>query len=367
PTRELAAQVHQSVVDYGANMRLHSTVIFGGVGIGPQIQALRRGIDILVATPGRLLDHVGQGTLDLSRIETLVLDEADRMLDIGFYDDIVKIISHMPKQRQSLLFSATMPPKIRELAGIILNNPDEISISISKPAEGVLQVAYLVHEEQKIRLVTNLLADKPNYKSILVFTSTKRKVNEIVRALIRKGIPCEGISSDLEQKEREEVLMNFKSKKTRILVATDVLSRGIDIKDINLVINFDVPGDAEDYVHRIGRTARADTTGVAITFINPDDMRKFARIEQLIEREIVKSPLPEELGEAPVWNPRSSGGGRSGGGRSGGGSRGKGGGRSGGPRGGGGRSGGSDRSGGGRSGGGGGAPRGGGGRSGGNR
>ncbi|MBK7343407.1 MAG: DEAD/DEAH box helicase, partial [Saprospiraceae bacterium] len=336
-------------------------------------RALQGGADIVVATPGKLISHLNMGYVKFDRLEFLVLDEADRMLDIGFYDDIVKIISHMPKKRQSLLFSATMPPKIRELAGIILNNPDEISISISKPAEGVLQVAYLAHEEQKIPLVTNLLADKPNYKSILIFTSTKRKVNEIARALIRKGIPCDGISSDLEQKEREEVLMNFKSKKTRILVATDVLSRGIDIKDINLVINFDVPGDAEDYVHRIGRTARADTTGVAITFINPDDMRKFARIEQLIEREIIKSPLPDGLGEAPAWDPRSSGGGRgggrSGGGRSGGGFRGKsgGGGRSGGPRGGGNRSGGPGHSGGGRSGGGGSAPRRGGGRSGGNR
>jgi superfamily II DNA/RNA helicase len=178
----------------------------------------------------------------------------------------------------------------------------------------VLQVAYLAYEEQKIRLVTNLLAGKTNYKSILIFSSTKRKVSDIVSALKRNNIPSEGISSDLEQKQREDVLMRFKSKQTRILVATDVLSRGIDIKDINLVINFDVPGDAEDYVHRIGRTARADTTGVAITLINPDDMRKFSRIEKLIERDILKTPLPAELGEGPVWDPKSSGTGRRGGG-----------------------------------------------------
>ena len=376
PTRELAIQIDQQVQGLGYFSGLSTLLLYGGSDgsdWATQKRALQGGADIVVATPGKLISHLNMGYVKFDRLEFLVLDEADRMLDIGFYDDIVKIISHMPKKRQSLLFSATMPPKIRELAGIILNNPDEISISISKPAEGVLQVAYLAHEEQKIPLVINLLADKPNYKSILIFTSTKRKVNEIARALNRKGIPCDGISSDLEQKEREEVLMNFKSKKTRILVATDVLSRGIDIKDINLVINFDVPGDAEDYVHRIGRTARADTTGVAITFINPDDMRKFARIEQLIEREIIKSPLPDGLGEAPAWDPRSSGGGRgggrSGGGRSGGGFRGKsgGGGRSGGPRGGGNRSGGPGHSGGGRSGGGGSAPRGGGGRSGGNR
>lgn len=371
PTRELAIQIDQQVQGLGYFSGLSTLLLYGGSDgsdWATQKRALQGGADIVVATPGKLISHLNMGYVKFDRLEFLVLDEADRMLDIGFYDDIVKIISHMPKKRQSLLFSATMPPKIRELAGIILNNPDEISISISKPAEGVLQVAYLAHEEQKIPLVINLLADKPNYKSILIFTSTKRKVNEIARALNRKGIPCDGISSDLEQKEREEVLMNFKSKKTRILVATDVLSRGIDIKDINLVINFDVPGDAEDYVHRIGRTARADTTGVAITFINPDDMRKFARIEQLIEREIIKSPLPDGLGEAPAWDPRSSGGGR-GGGRSGGGFRGKGGGggRSGGPRGGSNRSGGPGHSGGGRSGGGGSAPRGGGGRSGGNR
>jgi superfamily II DNA/RNA helicase len=284
------------------------------------------------------------------------------MLDIGFHEDILKIISFIPKKRQSLLFSATMPPKIRELASLILHEPDQISLAISKPAEGVLQVAYLAYEEQKIRLVTNLLADKPNYKSILVFSSTKRKVGDIVNALRRKGIPSEGISSDLEQKEREEVLMRFKSKQTRILVATDVLSRGIDIKDINLVINFDVPGDAEDYVHRIGRTARADTTGVAITLINPDDMRKFSRIEKLIERDILKTPLPAELGEGPVWDPKSAGTGRGGGGgRSGGGGGRPGGGR---PGGGTGRSGGGPgRTGGGSSGGG--RPGGGSGRSGG--
>ena len=330
PTRELAIQIDQQVQGLSYFSGISTLLLYGGSDgsdWATQKRGLQGGADIVVATPGKLISHLNMGYVKFDRIEFLILDEADRMLDIGFYEDIIKIISHIPKKRQSLLFSATFAPRIRELASLILTDPEEISIAISKPAEGVLQAAYVAYEEQKIRLVIHLIADKPNYRSILIFSSTKRKVGDIVNALKRKGIPCEGISSDLEQKEREEVLMRFKSKQTRILVATDVLSRGIDIKDINLVINFDVPGDAEDYVHRIGRTARADTTGVAITLINPDDMRKFARIEKLIEREVLKSPLPEGLGEAPVWDPKSSGGGsggrggsgRSGGGRSGGG------------------------------------------------
>lgn len=369
PTRELAIQIDQQVQGLGYFSGISTLLLYGGsdgADWATQKRALQGGADIVVATPGKLISHLNMGYVKFDRLQYLILDEADRMLDIGFHEDILKIISFIPKKRQSLLFSATMPPKIRELAGLILHEPDQISLAISKPAEGVLQVAYLAYEEQKVRLVTNLLADKPNYKSILVFSSTKRKVGDIVSALKRKGIPAEGISSDLEQKEREEVLMRFKSKQTRILVATDVLSRGIDIKDINLVINFDVPGDAEDYVHRIGRTARADTTGVAITLINPDDMRKFSRIEKLIERDILKTPLPAELGEGPVWDPKSSGTGRGGGGARSGGGR-PGGGRPGGsasrPGGGSGRSGGGPGSGGGRPGGGSGRS-GGGGRSG---
>jgi superfamily II DNA/RNA helicase len=318
PTRELAIQIDQQVEALSYFTGVSSLVLYGGSDgsdWATQKKALSGGADIVVATPGKLISHLNMGYVKFDQLEYLILDEADRMLDIGFYDDIIKIISHIPKNRQSLLFSATMPPKIRDLSNILLKNPEQISLSISKPAEGVLQVAYLLYEEQKVRLLTNLIADKPNYKSILIFTSTKRKVGEIVRSLSRVRIPAEGISSDLEQKEREEVLMRFRSKNTRILVATDVLSRGIDIKDINLVVNFDVPGDAEDYVHRIGRTARADTTGVAITFINPDDMRKFSRIEQLIERDVLKSPLPEGLGEAPAWNPKGVPGSGRGGGR----------------------------------------------------
>ncbi len=202
------------------------------------------------------------------------------------------------------MFSATMPPKIRTLASQILTNPKEISIELSKPAEGVLQASYLVYDEQKSDLIKYLISNKPEYDSILIFTSTKSNVFKIVRNLKGKDYSIEGISSDLEQNEREEVLSRFRSKRTRVLVATDVISRGIDIKDINLVINYDVPQDAEDYVHRVGRTARAKTTGIALTLINEDDMFKFKRIEELIERDIIKMPTPPEIGESPFWNPK---------------------------------------------------------------
>jgi len=223
----------------------------------------------------------------------LVLDEADRMLDIGFHDDIMKIISFLPKKRQTLMFSATMPPKIRSLSKHIMKNPEEISLEMSKPAEGVLQAVYLLEEPQKLPLLNSLLADKPEYHSILIFSSTKKKVHEIVRGLRSRDYTVEGISSDLEQKEREETLLRFRSRRTRVLVATDVLSRGIDIKDINLVVNFDAPSDAEDYVHRVGRTARADTTGVAITLVTRADLFKLQRIEKLIGYQVFRAPLPD--------------------------------------------------------------------------
>jgi ATP-dependent RNA helicase RhlE len=249
---------------------------------------------------------LNQGYVKFDKIEHLILDEADRMLDIGFYDDIMKIISFVPKQRQTLMFSATMPSKIRSFAKQILQNPVEIALEMSKPAEGVIQAAYLVYENQKTPLINSLIADKPEYHSILIFSSTKKKLNDIVRGLRSKKYKVEGISSDLEQKEREEILLRFRSRETRVLVATDVLSRGIDIKDINLVVNYDVPGDAEDYVHRIGRTARAETTGVAVTLVNEADMIKMHRIEKLIEKEVYKTPLPEFLGQGPEWKLRPS-------------------------------------------------------------
>ncbi len=304
PTRELAIQIDQQVQGIGYTLGINSIPIYGG-GSGEDWEqekiALTQGADIIVATPGKLLAHLAMGYVKFDTIKFLILDEADRMLDIGFIDDIIKIISYVPEKRQTLMFSATMAPKIRSLASKILNDPDEINIAIAKPAEGVLQAAYLVYDNQKSALVDHLISDKPDYNSVLIFCSTKKKVSEISRILKKSEKRTESISSDLEQKEREEVLLRFRSKKTRILVATDVLSRGIDIKDINLIINYDVPQDAEDYVHRIGRTARADATGVAITFINPDDMYSFSRIEKLIEKEVYKITLPADLGEGPSW------------------------------------------------------------------
>ena len=312
PTRELALQIDQQIQGFSYFTNAESIAIYGG-GTGSeweqQKRALTRGSEIVVATPGKLISHLNMGYVKFEHLQYLILDEADRMLDMGFYDDIQKIISYLPKNRQTLMFSATMPPKIKTLAAKTLRNPVEITIGLSKPAEGVLQEAFLTYEAQKTPLIKRLIAERPEAKSILIFTSTKRKVNDIVRGLRGNGYKVEGISSDLEQTRREDVLRGFRSKQTRTLVATDVLSRGIDIKDIDIVINFDVPGDAEDYVHRVGRTARAATTGLAITLINEDDMYKFSRIETLIGKEVTKLPLPKEMGEGPVWKTSQRGGG----------------------------------------------------------
>jgi len=304
PTRELAMQIDQQVQGVGYVLGIHSIAIYGGGdgdNWGQQKLALTQGADIVVATPGKLISHLNLGNVKFDTIKFLILDEADRMLDIGFYDDIIKIISFLPKKRQTLMFSATMAPKIRTLTSRILVDPVEINIAMSKPAEGVLQAAYLCYNNQKNDLINQLISDKPDYSSILIFCSTKKKVTELARSLKKNKFQAEPISSDLEQDKREEVLQGFKSKRTRILVATDVMSRGIDIKDINLIINFDVPQDAEDYVHRVGRTARADATGVALTLVNEDDMYKFHQIEQLIEKEVFKIPMPARLGEGPEW------------------------------------------------------------------
>lgn len=326
PTRELAIQIDQLIQGLAYFTDATCYAVYGG-GTGPEWErerrALSQGSDIIIATPGRLKSHIANGYVDFSKLEHLILDEADRMLDIGFYDDIIQIIGKLPKKRQSLMFSATMAPKIRKLAKEILQDPAEINLAMSKPAEGVTQEVFLAFEEQKDPLVRHILDRHPNFDSILIFCSTKRKVSQLNRFLERKKYNVQAMSSDYEQEERQKVLLSFKARKTRIVVATDVLSRGIDIKDINLVINYDVPGDAEDYVHRIGRTARAATKGLAITFVSPDEMYKFARIEELIERQLEKQAPPEELGKGPRWDTgRSKGrkrsGGRGGGGRSGG-------------------------------------------------
>ena len=304
PTRELALQIEKQIQGFAYFLGIHSIAIYGG-GSGSEFdqqkKALTSGADIIVATPGKLLSHLNLGYVNFDTVTHFILDEADRMMDMGFREDIDKIASFLPEKKQTLMFSATMPPKIREMSKALLIDPEQISFAISKPAEGVLQAVYLAHDEQKIPLLTKLIADKPNYESIIIFTSTKKNVSKIVSGLRKNNFSVQGISSDYDQSEREEVLAQFKQRKTRIIVATDVLSRGIDIKDINLVINFDVPKNAEDYVHRVGRTARAKTTGVAITLINEKDMYGFHQIEQLIEREIMKLPPPEELGEGPEW------------------------------------------------------------------
>lgn len=308
PTRELALQIDQQIQGFAYFVGVSSISVYGGgdgADFETQKRALKRGTNIIVATPGKLISHLQMKNIKFDQLEHLILDEADRMLDMGFREDILMIIEQLPKNRQTLLFSATMPPKIRELAAKTLNSPKEVTIALSKPAAGVLQGVYLVYNQQKNELVHRLIADKPQYKSILIFTSTKKKVFEIARALKARGHNVEGISSDLSQTEREDVVSRFRSRRTRILVATDVMSRGIDIKEINLVINYDVPSNAEDYVHRVGRTARADTTGVALTLVNEDDMADFRDIERLIDSEVMKLPPLPGMGNGPKWNPNS--------------------------------------------------------------
>ena len=306
PTRELAIQIDEALQGFAYFADVSHIPIFGGTGginFEQEKKALTQGANIIIATPGRLLAHLNMGYAKFDRLQHLILDEADRMLDMGFSDDLNRIISYLPKQRHTLMFSATMPPKIRELAKKVLNNPAQVNISVSKPAAGVTQQAYIVHDAQKMELLKDVLNDKKDLSSILIFSSTKEKVKQLDRELKRMRFNINAIHSDLEQEERTEVLRNFKNKTLQILVATDVLSRGIDIDSIGLVLNYDVPRDAEDYIHRVGRTARAETTGIALTFVGPEDQRKFQRIEQLIEAEVPKLPLPERLGPGPEYNP----------------------------------------------------------------
>lgn len=305
PTRELAIQIDQAVSGFSYFTQASSLAIYGG-GDGHSFEqekrALTRGANIIIATPGRLMSHLNMGYVKVDKLEFLVLDEADRMLDMGFVEDIMKISSYLPKSRQTLMFSATMPPKIRSLATRLLKEPAEISLAISKPAAGVSQSAYLAYDKQKIGLIREIIKNH-TVGSVLIFAGTKIKVKELERDLQRHKIHIQAIHSDLEQAEREEVLRNFRSKRLQVLVATDIMSRGIDIEDIGLVINYDVPRDAEDYIHRIGRTARAETTGEAITFISDQDQFKFLQIENLIGYAVVKKPLPEGLGEGPAYEP----------------------------------------------------------------
>ncbi|MFA8436534.1 MAG: DEAD/DEAH box helicase [Marinifilaceae bacterium] len=305
PTRELALQIDQQMEGFGYFLPITSLAVYGGGDSGTwdqQKTGLSEGADVVVATPGRMISHLNLGYVKCDKIKHLILDEADRMLDMGFFEDLMQIVNYLPKERQNLMFSATMPPKIRELAKNIMVEPESINIAISKPAEGILQAAYMLYDSQKIPLIQTLLEGK-DLKSVIIFSSTKSNVKNIARDLKRKGFKVAGIQSDLEQSEREEVLREFRNRNYQILVATDIIARGIDIDSIDLVINFDVPRDAEDYVHRVGRTARAESEGVALTFINEKDQNDFHKIETLIEKEVFKVPVPHELGEAPEYKP----------------------------------------------------------------
>jgi len=309
PTRELAIQIAQHIEGLSYFTHLSSIAIYGGndaQSFVAEKKALQSGADIIVCTPGRMIAHLNMGYVNMKQLRFLVLDEADRMLDMGFQEDIMRIIKTLPEKRQNLLFSATMPDKIRQLARRILHNPAEVNIAISRPPEKIVQRAYVVYEPQKNPLVRKILKETP-YKNALVFCSRKQTVKQLTRELKQKGFNVAEIHSDLEQAERENVLGAFASGRIPLLVATDILSRGIDIDTIDLVINYDVPGDGEDYVHRIGRTARAEADGSAYTLVAENEQGKFAAIERLIGREVDKAPVPEELGATPAWHPRGGG------------------------------------------------------------
>ncbi len=302
PTRELAIQIEQNLEGLSYFSGMSSIAVYGGGDGNAFVQekkALSMGADFVICTPGKMMSHIKMGYVKLDQLHYLVLDEADRILDMGFFDDIMFIIKHLPPKRQNLLFSATMPPKIRELARKILHQPVEINIAISKPPEKIIQRVFLVFDAQKTPLILSLLKGK-EFKKVVVFCSSKLSVKQLTRELKRSRLPVEEIHSDLEQAKREEVLMHFRSGRLSILVATDILSRGIDIDDIDLVINYDVPHDGEDYVHRIGRTARAESNGTAYTLISPKEFRKFMSIEKLIGNEVPRGEVPAELGPTPV-------------------------------------------------------------------
>lgn len=306
PTRELAIQISQHVEGLSYFTHLSSIAIYGGndaQNFVAEKKALQMGADIIVCTPGRMIAHLNMGYVNMKGLQFLVLDEADRMLDMGFQDDINKIIKSLPQKRQNLLFSATMPEKIRQLAKRILHQPAEINIAISKPPEKIIQRAFVVYEPQKLPLIKKILKETA-YKNALVFCSRKQTVKQLTRELKQGGFNIEEIHSDLEQSKRESVLGAFASGRIPLLVATDILSRGIDIDTIDLVINYDVPGDGEDYVHRIGRTARAEADGVAYTLVGEKEQNKFAAIEKLLEKEVEKASVPAELGESPSYHPR---------------------------------------------------------------
>lgn len=304
PTRELAQQIDRVMQGLSYYLPVSSLAIYGGtdgITFEQQRKALKKGADVVIATPGRLKAHLNTSSIDLSEVAFFVLDEADRMLDMGFSEDILMIEKKLPKNRQTLLFSATMPPKIKKLVSQILTDPAEIFIAVSKPAEKIRQEAIVCHEVQKMPILTRYLSNIRDNK-ILIFASSKIKVKELSKNLKRLNFNISEMHSDLDQKLREDVMLDFKSGKVNIIVATDILSRGIDIEEIHTIINYDVPKDTEDYIHRIGRTARADKEGSALTFISREDIYNFRKIEKLIGEEIEKLPVDPEFGEAPQYS-----------------------------------------------------------------
>lgn len=312
PTRELAQQIDQQMQGFAYFMPVNSVAIYGGTDgqtFEQQKKGLKLGADIVIATPGRLIAHISMGYVDLSKVSFLILDEADRMLDMGFYDDIMQIVKLLPKERQTLLFSATMPPKIKMLAQNILRDPAEVKLSVSKPAEKIDQSAYILYETQKLPVLRHVFKNSKSSKSI-VFASSKLKCKELSKTLRGLNLSVGEMHSDLDQNQREEMLLAFKSGKKKILVATDIMARGIDIDDIDLVVNYDVPHECEDYVHRVGRTARAEKDGVAITFVAEKEIVKFKAIERFIGKEIRKNEVPSDLGGTPAYDGLSPSGGR---------------------------------------------------------
>ncbi len=305
PTRELAQQIDLQFEGFSYFAPI-STVAVSGGGDGHSWEQQKRGLtlgaDVIIATPGRLISHLKISNIDFSGVQYLILDEADRMLDMGFHDDIMDICSYLPKQRQTLLFSATMPPKIRQLAKTILHNPVEVSVAISKPNEAIDQSAFICYEAQKIAIIQHIYSQPIEGKTI-IFASSKLKCKEVAYLLKQKKFRVAAMHSDLEQEVRDSVMLDFKNNKIDILVATDIVARGIDIDHIRLVVNYDVPRDPEDYIHRIGRTARANAQGQAITFVALDDQERFHRIERFLGYDIDKQPMPSHLGEAPAYNP----------------------------------------------------------------
>ena len=304
PTRELAQQIDQAMQGFAYYLpEVSSVAVYGGNDgnrYDQEMKSMRLGADVIIATPGRLISHISMGNIDLSKVSFFVLDEADRMLDMGFSEDIMKIASGLPKNCQTIMFSATMPKDIEKLAQNLLKNPVEVKLAVSKPADKIQQSAYICYETQKLKIIEDIFK-AGDLKRVIIFSGSKMKVKQINQALQKLKINSGEMHSDLEQAERDDIMFKFKSGQIDVLVATDIVARGIDIDDIAMVINYDVPHDAEDYVHRIGRTARADRDGVAITLVNEDDMFAFHQIEKFLDKDIKKNPLPEGCGEGPEY------------------------------------------------------------------